>query len=193
MAGLSGRGREIRTAIVAKSNRALRLTKIRMRRSRRSLRKQARRARVAAIMRLFRAQQTGERIGRRTFMHANRWSATLVSVLLAGVFVAFADASSTLKASEVSLTCAQVIGAALALILSLSIIPAQRAAEAFSPAVLKLYAKDPWLVGAFLTLALTTASSVLLGTKFLPAGGGGSRIRSRWFAQVRVNLSAMRI
>jgi hypothetical protein len=109
-----------------------------MRRSRRWLRKQLRRARIAAIMRLFRARQTGERIGRQTFIHANRWFATLVSVLFAGVFIAFADASSTLKASEVSLACAQVIGAALALILSLSIIPAQRAAEAFSPAVLML-------------------------------------------------------
>src|SRR5215207_4404472 len=102
---LATSSREVCTAMANKSARAFRLTKIQMRRSRRSLRKQAHRARVAAIMRLFRAQQTGERIGRRTFMHANRWSATLVSVLLAGVFVAFAGASSTLKASEVSLTC----------------------------------------------------------------------------------------
>jgi len=167
-AAITTKTRQLRTAVAAKSNQALRLTKIQMRRSRRSLRKQAHGARVAAIIRLFRAQQTGERVGRRTFIHATRWSATLVSVLLAGVFVAFTGASSTLKASEVSLTCTQVIGAALALILSLSIIPAQRAAEAFSPAVLKLYAKDHWLVGAFLTLALTTAGSVLLGTNFLP-------------------------
>jgi hypothetical protein len=73
-----------------------------------------------------------------------------------------------LKTSEVHLTCAQVIGAALALILTLSIIPAQRAAESFSPAVLKLYAQDRWLVGVFLILALATMGSVFLGTNFFP-------------------------
>ena len=171
MASLAERGRQLRTSIAERSKRALRLTKIQMRRSRRSLGKQAHRLRVAVIMRLFRAQQRGERIGQRTILYASRWSATLLSVLLAGLFIAVADASSTLKASEVSLTCAQVIGAALALILSLSIIPAQRAAEAFSPAVLKLYAKDHWLIGAFLILALTTAGSVLLGANFLPGMG----------------------
>ena len=114
-------------------------------------------------MHLLRARQRAERIARQ----ADRWPATIVSVLILVSFIVFADAGN-LKVSEVSLTCAQVIGAALALILSLSIIPAQRAAEAFSPGVLKLYAKDHWLLGAFLILVITTAASVLLGTSFLP-------------------------
>ena len=159
---------ELRKAVAAKGARALRLTKIQIHRSRRSLLKQARRARIAALMRLFRTRQATEKIGRRTFMHVDRWSATIVSLLIFVLFVALVQDTGSLKASEVHLTCAQVIGAAMALILSLSIIPAQRAAEAFSPAVLKLYAKDRWLVGAFLILAFTTAGSALLGTNFLP-------------------------
>jgi hypothetical protein len=165
---ISMKSGELRKTLTAKSARALRLTQIQIHRSRRLLRKQARRARIAALIRLFRVQQAAERISRRTFMHVDRWSATIVSVLIFVLFVALVQDPGSLRASEAHLTCAQVIGAALALILSLSIIPAQRAAEAFSPAVLKLYAKDRWLVGAFLILAFTTAGSVLLGTNFLP-------------------------
>jgi hypothetical protein len=158
---------QVIAVVKAKSKRALRLSRISICHSRRSLRKKTHRGRVTAHLYLFRARHTAEGIGRATFMHADRWSATIVSLLIVVLFVVFAEAS-TLKASEVSLTCAQVIGAALALILSLSIIPAQRAAEAFSPAVLKLYAKDHWLLIAFLILAFTTAASVLLGTNFVP-------------------------
>jgi hypothetical protein len=164
---LAAKNRQVRAAITAKSARALHLTQIQIRRSRWSLRKQARRARIAALMHLFRAQQATERVSRRTSMHADRWSATIVALLIFVLFVVLVQDTGNLKTSEAHLTCAQVIGAALALILSLSIIPAQRAAEAFSPAVLKLYAKDHWLLGAFLILAFTTAASVLLGTNFL--------------------------
>jgi hypothetical protein len=162
------RSRDLRRAVATTTAGALRLTSIQFRRTRLSLRKQARRVRIVALMRLFRARQGIERVGTRTFMWANWWPASMVSLLIFVFFVAFVQDTSNLKASEVNLTCAQVIGAALALILSLSIIPAQRAAEAFSPAVLELYAKDRWLLGAFLILVLTTAASVLLGTNFLP-------------------------
>ena len=156
---------ELAKADAAKSVRVLRLTKIQVRRFRRLLLKRVRRARVAALMRLFQTRQRTERVSRRILTHVYRWSATIVSVLILLLFVTLAQDTGNLKVSEVHLTCAQVVGAALALILSLSIIPAQRAAEA---SVLKLYAKDYWLLGAFLLLALTTAASVLLGTNFLP-------------------------
>ena len=159
---------ELAKAVAAKSVRVLRLTKIQVRRFRRLLLKRVRRARVAALVRLFQTRQRTERVSRRILTHVYRWSATIVSVLILLLFVTLAQDTGNLKVSEVHLTCAQVVGAALALILSLSIIPAQRAAEAFSPAVLKLYAKDYWLLGAFPLLALTTAASVLLGTNFLP-------------------------
>ena len=168
MTSLAVIGREIRAAVTAKGTKALRLTRIQVRRSRRPLRKLARRARVVALMRLFRAQQVAARLSRQTFAHAVRWSATIVTLLIFVLFVVLVQDTKDLKTSEVHLTCAQVIGAALALILSLSIIPAQRAAEAFSPAVLKLYAQDRWLLGAFLILALATTGSVLLGTNFFP-------------------------
>src|SRR5262249_31753802 len=139
---------ELAKAVAAKSVRVLRLTKIQVRRFRRLLLKRVRRARVAALVRLFQTRQRTERVRRRILTHVYRWSATIVSVLILLLFVTLAQDTGNLKVSEVHLTCAQVVGAALALILSLSIIPAQRAAEAFSPAVLKLYAKDYWLLGA---------------------------------------------
>ena len=148
--------------------RALRLTRFQIRRSQKSLRKLARRARVAALKRLFRAEQATARVGRQTVAHAGRWSATIVALLILVLFLVIVQDTKELKTSEVHLTCAQVIGAALALILSLSIIPAQRAAEAFSPAVLKLYAQDRWLVSAFLILAFATMGSVFLGTNLFP-------------------------
>lgn len=166
MISLAAKSGETRAAVTAKGTRALRLSRIQIRRSQRSLRKLAQRARVSALMRLFRAQQAAARLGGRAFTHANRWSATIVALLIVMLFVVIVQDPKELKTSEVHLTCAQVIGAALALILSLSIIPAQRAAEAFSPAVLKLYAQDRWLFGAFVILALTTTGSVLLGTNF---------------------------
>jgi hypothetical protein len=157
---------EMRAAV--RRTRAIRLMRIQIRRSRMSLRKLTRRARVSALMQLFRAQQATARAGRRAFTHANRWCATIVALLIVMLFVVIVQDPKELKTSEVHLTCAQVIGATLALILSLLIIPAQRAAEDFSPAVLKLYAQDRWLLVVFLILALATAGSVLLGTNFFP-------------------------
>jgi hypothetical protein len=72
-------------------------------------------------------------------------SATLLSIFITVDFLILAD-SQNMKASETHLAAAQIIGAALALVLSLSIIPAQRAAELFSISVLKLFAKDHALI-----------------------------------------------
>jgi len=168
MTSIAARGRKMRTTITAKSGEAFRQTQIQYRRSEKSLVKMARRAQVTGLMRLFRAQQLSTRAGRYTLAHLHRGAATVFALIVFVLFYLLAHDPSSLKTSEVHLTCAQVVGAALALILSLSIIPAQRAAEAFSPAILKLYAQDRWLVAAFLILAGTTTLSVLLGTNFLP-------------------------
>ena len=168
MAYLASRRRETRAIITAQSTEAIRLVHIRIRRCRRSLLKVALKARVVALMRLFRAQQTAARMTGRALAYAGRWSATIVAILISLLFIVFVQDTEHLRTSEVELACAQMIGAALALLLSLSIIPAQRAAEAFSPAILQLYAQDRWLLGAFLTLVATTSASVLLGTNFIP-------------------------
>ncbi|UFW90468.1 hypothetical protein BjapCC829_18800 [Bradyrhizobium barranii] len=95
------------------------------------------------------------------------WSATLLSLLVVFAFLLFATQTNNWKASEVNLAAAQIIGAALALVLSLSIIPAQRAAELFSMAILRLYAKDNTLLAAFVILVGTTMISLLLGSNWL--------------------------
>jgi hypothetical protein len=147
---------------------SLRPIRIQLRRLRRSLRKRARRFRAAALLRLFKAELETFRQSQRAFVHVDRWASTIVTIAIFAVFLFVVHEPADLETSEVHLTCAHIIGDALVLILSLSIIPAQRAAEAFSPAVLKLYAKDRWLLCAFLILASTTMGSVLLGTNFLP-------------------------
>ena len=92
-------------------------------------------------------------------------AATLLSAVVAVLFMLTADGSD-IKASETHLAAAQIIGAALALVLSLSIIPAQRAAELFSIVVLKFFAKDSALLSGFLVLVVTTILSLLLGTRW---------------------------
>jgi hypothetical protein len=99
--------------------------------------------------------------------HLLSGSATLLSISVTLAFLLFATQTTNWKASEVNLTAAQIIGAALALVLSLSIIPAQRAAELFSMAVLRLYARDRALLGAFVILVATTMLSLLLGSNWL--------------------------
>lgn len=73
--------------------------------------------------------------GRNVLTFGSRWIATVAGLLLAGVFVlTLPDAlltTATLKVSEVHLASAGIIGTALALVLSLSIVPAQKAADVF--------------------------------------------------------------
>ena len=173
-----------RTARLAK------LAKTRLRLNRRRLRRILRRTRATASMRAFRAQLTTAKWAIRTFLHVNAW-ATVLSLAIFVLFIAVFPTPKSEKVSEVALTCAQVIGAALALVLSLSIIPAQRAAEAFSPAVLKLYAQDRWLLAAFLALVLTTAASVLLGTNLATLD---SRVLlGAQFALLGISFDALRL
>jgi hypothetical protein len=72
--------------------------------------------------------------------------------------------STVFSSGGFHVACAEVIGAAVALVLSLSIIPAQRAADVFSTAILRLYARDIVLWRVFAILAFLTVFSMLLGT-----------------------------
>jgi hypothetical protein len=182
----------MRAALAAKAKRAIRLSRIQIRRSQKSLLRLMRWAYVAGHLRVLRVQMTTGRVVRRTVERTFRAPATILAILFFLLFFLLVQDTEELKTSEVHLTCAQVIGAALALILSLSIIPAQRAAETFSPAVLKLYAQDRWLLAAFLILALTTTGSVLLGTNFFP--GIDPRISiGIQFVLLGVSLDALRL
>jgi hypothetical protein len=67
------------------------------------------------------------------------------------------------KINELHLACAGLIGTIFALVLSLSIIPAQRAADAFSPAILTLYRDDMTIKLVSSYLAATAVVSALLG------------------------------
>jgi hypothetical protein len=95
-----------------------------------------------------------------------RWTATLISVLVVAFMVAMGSFGSETKIGEFSLASAGIIGAALALVLSLSIIPAQRASESFAmPIVLKLANDKPFKL-TFVGLVSTTLLSLLLGTNW---------------------------
>jgi hypothetical protein len=115
---------------------------------------------------LLTSELRGRKVANTVISKAIAVSATIISIFITTVFLEFAD-SQDIKASETHLTAAQIIGAALALVLSLSIIPAQRAAELFSISVLKLFAKDRSLIVVFLVLVATTMLSLLLGTGWI--------------------------
>jgi len=101
-------------------------------------------------------------------MFGGRWIATVAGLLLAGMFfLTLPDAlltTATLKVSEVHLASAGIIGTALALMLSFSIVPAQKAADVFSSAILKLYARDRTTLRVFALLSSAALASLLLGT-----------------------------
>ena len=106
--------------------------------------------------------------GRNVLTFGGRWIATGAGLLLAGLFsLTLPDAlltTATLKVSEVHLASAGIIGTALALVLSLSIVPAQKAADVFSSAILKLYARDRTTLWVFTLLSCAALASLLLGT-----------------------------
>jgi hypothetical protein len=139
------------------------LVHVRYRYLRRRIRRIGKALWVKAVIRFIRFSQWITLYTRRRHAQLLKGVATFVALLLILVLNCFFSIPSDLKAGELSLTSATIIGAALALVLSLSIIPAQRAAEAFSPAILNLYARDRALLLLFLTLVTTTMLSVLLG------------------------------
>jgi hypothetical protein len=139
------------------------LVHVRYRYLRRRIRRIGKALLVNALIRFIRFRQWITLFTRRCQAQLLKGVATLVALLLILVLNCFFSVPSDLKAGELSLASATIIGAALALVLSISIIPAQRAAEAFSPAILNLYARDRALLLVFFTLVTTTMLSVLLG------------------------------
>jgi hypothetical protein len=139
--------------------------RLRYRYLRRRLRKKAKRFYAKALLRMLNAQQRISLFRRWVFGFAIQWLATVIGLLAATLFTLAGPAPGDVKnAAEVHLACAGIIGGALALILSLSIIPAQKAAEAFSAAILKLYARDQTLLLVFALLSASAMASVLLGS-----------------------------
>jgi len=132
---------------------------------RRLARRTVKRAHTHVVIRFIRVRPTV--YFKTALAGAAKLAATLIACLILIALQIFVQAPADLKAGEVNLTSAVVIGGALALVLSLSIIPAQKAAEAFSPAILKLYARDRALLIVFLILVLTTMGSILLGTGWI--------------------------
>lgn len=100
--------------------------------------------------------------------HIGAYSATLVGLIAGAAFFFSAPdeffSSSAIKSSEVHLAVAGIAGTALALMFSLAIIPAQRSVDAFSTAILGLYAKDKTLLFVFLLISLIVILSVLMGS-----------------------------
>src|SRR5580658_7934164 len=103
--------------------------------------------------------------GRNALVFGSNGIATGVGIVLAAVFAATLPntALSGLKGSEVHLASAGIIGTALALVLSLSIVPAQKAADVFSPAILRLYARDRTTLAVFSLLSCAALLSLLFG------------------------------
>lgn len=93
--------------------------------------------------------------------------ATLISIAIAVTLLLFlpdiGPDTDNLKISEVHLASAAIIGTALALVMTLSVIPAQKAADSFSSAILRLYARDISTILVFATLAVMVVASLLLG------------------------------
>jgi hypothetical protein len=170
------------------AQRAKRRAVSRFRILRRRLPEQKRKLRVFFMMQRVRWKIVAQRYAVRTRDYALRGSATLLSCIPIAYLSAFGGEAG--KASEAHLTAAQIIGAALALVLSLSIIPAQRAAELLSMPILRLFARDFALVTVFLVLVATTAASVFLGSAAVD-------ISSRWalaiqFLLLGVSFDALR-
>ncbi len=106
---------------------------------------------------------------RKALIFGSNWIATTAGLLLAVVFAVTLPqtALSDLKVSEVHLASAGIIGTALALVLSLSIVPAQKAADVFSPAILRLYARDRTTLVVFVLLSCAALLSLLFGTGWM--------------------------
>jgi hypothetical protein len=155
------------SAITTSASRASAILQLRYRHQRRVLRPSLKRASVNVIINLSRLGQRIDSLARRLLRQLQKVSATTLALLTVLCVYLFVQAPAGLKPEELHLASATIIGAALALVLSLSIIPAQKAAEAFSSAILNLYARDRALLLVFITLVATTMASVLLGAGWI--------------------------
>jgi hypothetical protein len=142
-----------------------RSTRLRYRHLRRLLRRHSRRLRAVTLMRLFNFQRGMILRLQRLANFGSRCLATIVGAAIGALFLLAAPKAALLThVSEASLACAAIIGSALVLLLTLSVIPAQKAAEAFSAAILKIYARDSTLMLVFVLLTVSCMSSVFFGT-----------------------------
>jgi hypothetical protein len=151
-------------------DRRTRRARARYRLTRRVLGNMRRRLRFRTALFLGRCRFKLVTVRQRALRTMGMFLATLVGLAIAVAFVfslpqAFLD-NPSFKVSEVHLACAGIIGTALALVLTLSIIPAQKAADVFSSAILNLYARDPKLLLVFAWLSFLALISVLFGTNW---------------------------
>lgn len=146
------------------------LTQLRARRRllRRKLHLLKRRVIPRALLFCLRVQNQGNSWARRLLSYSGKMIASIAALLLAVLFAYTLPvtvlSTGSLKISEVHLACAGIIGTALALVLTLSIVPAQKAADVFSTAILKLYARDRQITLVFSLLSCAVLLSILLGT-----------------------------
>jgi hypothetical protein len=142
-----------------------RVTRLRYRYLRRHARRRLRELRALSLIRLFKTQQQLTLHSGRLAGFAGRSLATLFGAAIGALFLLAAPKPSLLThVSEAHLACAAIIGSALVLLLTLSVIPAQRAAEAFSAAILKIYARDDALRLVFVLLTASCMISIFFGT-----------------------------
>ena len=140
--------------------------KARYRLARRKFRATKRRVVIRLLLFTLKARYQVLMKGRIALAFCGRWLATMAGLFLAAVFIVTLPQNmlASLKVSEVHLASAGIIGTALALVLSLSIVPAQKAADVFSSAILRLYARDRTTVGVFTLLSCAALISLLFGT-----------------------------
>jgi hypothetical protein len=126
-----------------------RSTRLRYRHLRRLLRRHSRRLRAVTLMRLFNFQRGMILRLQRLANFGSRCLATIVGAAIGALFLLAAPKAALLThVSEASL----------------AVIPAQKAAEAFSAAILKIYARDSTLMLVFVLLTVSCMSSVFFGT-----------------------------
>jgi hypothetical protein len=117
-----------------------------------------------SLLRTYQAERRVIFLGSKGLTTLNNYLSTVVGVLIAGIFTVTASDALFRRAifspSDFHSGCAGIIGTALALVLTLSIVPAQKAADVFSTAILKLYARDRDLWKVFATLAALTLLSM---------------------------------
>jgi hypothetical protein len=94
--------------------------KVYLRYSRRVARRLTRRGHVIAILSLFKSEYVSRRLVKRLLPRIDQWAASIMAVAAIAIFLIGFRNTANLKVSEFCLTCATIIGAALALILSLS-------------------------------------------------------------------------
>jgi hypothetical protein len=161
-----GRVKKRPQVISLQARRIRRSALARYRLGRRKFRAAKKRAVTRLLLLTLKARYQTEIKGHSTLAFGGRWLATAAGLFLAAVFTFTLPDSllSSLKVSEVHLASAGIVGTALALVLSLSIVPAQKAADVFSSAILRLCARDRTTLSVFALLSCSALLSLLFGT-----------------------------